>query len=199
TIEGKDTIFPEPGASVERLAKSPDDYIMPNGTCATDGSPSGSPIEGNAPAAASSGGSAAAQPNIGGVFNQGATIQTSTSTAAPPVATVLASDIPTAVPTSSSTASAAPAASADSSSVSAATVTSTASCTTPGQGVCSPNGKMIGMCDATSHVVFMAVAPGTVCSNGQMIMAPAAGKRSARFSRSHMRRHHARGLRSGSW
>ncbi|KAL9101947.1 MAG: hypothetical protein Q9187_009182, partial [Circinaria calcarea] len=144
TIEGKDTIFPEPGASVERLAKSPDDYIMPDGTCATGGSPSGSPIEGNAPPAASSGGSAAAQPSIGGVFNQGATIQISTSTAAPPVATVFASDIPTAVPTSSSTASAAPAASADSPSVSAATVTGTASCTTPGQGVCSPNGKMIG-------------------------------------------------------
>lgn len=64
-------------------------------------------------------------------------------------------------------------------------------CTIPGQSVCSPDGSQIGTCDPSNHVTFMAVAPGTVCKGGYMVMA----KRSARFATGHVRR----GANLGRW
>ncbi|KAI4121262.1 MAG: hypothetical protein LQ338_006464 [Usnochroma carphineum] len=66
----------------------------------------------------------------------------------------------------------------------AAAGTSTGSCTTPGQTVCSPDGTKIGTCDQNKSVVFMAVAPGTKCSGGQML-ALGSQKRSAKFAKSY--------------
>ncbi|KAL9598275.1 MAG: hypothetical protein Q9219_004576 [cf. Caloplaca sp. 3 TL-2023] len=63
---------------------------------------------------------------------------------------------------------------------------STGSCSSPGQSVCSPDGMKIGTCDNNKNVVFMAVAPGTKCMGGQMVMAgTAAGKRSAKFAKAY--------------
>ncbi|MCJ1427223.1 hypothetical protein MMC29_005126 [Sticta canariensis] len=43
-------------------------------------------------------------------------------------------------------------------------------CSSPGHSVCSPDGKQIGNCDGTKHVIFFPVAQGTVCKEGRVVL-----------------------------
>ncbi|KAL8953331.1 MAG: hypothetical protein Q9222_000793 [Ikaeria aurantiellina] len=43
--------------------------------------------------------------------------------------------------------------------------TTSGSCSTPGKSLCSPDGKGIGTCDQTMHVIFAPAPPGTKCDN----------------------------------
>ncbi|KAL9578247.1 MAG: hypothetical protein Q9212_005835 [Teloschistes hypoglaucus] len=56
-------------------------------------------------------------------------------------------------------------------------------CSTLGQTVCSADGMKFGTCDTNKMAVMMAVAGGTKCSGGQIMMAGGPQKRSAKFAR----------------
>ncbi|KAK4696114.1 hypothetical protein P7C71_g1750, partial [Lecanoromycetidae sp. Uapishka_2] len=104
------------------------------------------------------------------------------SVAAPVVAAPAPSSAPSAAAnTSSSTAS--------TGSSTPATGSSTGTCTSPGQSICSPDGRQIGTCTSSNTVTWIPVAAGTKCAGGYMV----AAKRSARFSSGYVRRNFALG------
>lgn len=169
TVTGMDLKYPNPGSSLvvdpaARLA-DPDCSKSAAGPPASGGSStSGSD---NTPSPA---GGAALQETTIAI----APIAAPTAPAPAPVPTEPA-PAPAAAPSPAPAAAPAPAPAAGSSS---------GTCTTAGQSVCSPDGSQIGTCDASLHVTFMAVAPGTTCKGGFMVMA----KRSVRYGSGHLRR-----------
>ena len=207
TVDSQDVQFPDPGTSVQKAGSGP--LVPPTGpSCgkavAGAGSSSGSSASGASPSGSSSG--TATPPTVSGGSGSGSGTATpptvsggsgssgsgsgapapaASAPAAPAVASPAAGSAPSAVPAGGANSS--------SGSGSGAGAGSGSSCTTPGQEVCSPDGTQIGMCDTTSHVVFMPVAAGTKCVGGQMVMAGGARKRNARFIDGSIRRGEALG------
>lgn len=206
TAEGADVKFPDPGSSVEMASANKADVLSPptGPKCGAAGTSASASSDTQASNSSSSGASGAAAP-ASSPAAAAAGAAPSMSAAAPAVAASpsVAAAAPSVAP-SASVAAAAPsggaatspsssagsgAAPVDGSSGSSAapaaasgtasTGSSTGSCTTPGQSICSPDGLQIGTCTAESTVTWIPVAAGTKCAGGYMVTAK--GKRSAKF------------------
>ncbi|KAL8768660.1 MAG: hypothetical protein Q9194_005652 [Teloschistes cf. exilis] len=217
TSEGRDAIFPNPGASLEKMPGLKMDSGSLTGSCANSGS--GSSASSGASGSGSGTGSAAAgaaspaptsivaipPPSASGMGT--ASAAASVASAAQSVASAAASVVSgagmasPATPTGSASSGSGNTGSSSSSSSSgpssgaaaapaaapaapaAAAAPGSMACSTPGQTVCSSDGMKFGTCDTNKMAVMMAVAGGTKCSGGQIMMAGGAQKRSARFAR----------------
>ncbi|KAL8673200.1 MAG: hypothetical protein Q9168_002352 [Polycauliona sp. 1 TL-2023] len=173
-------------------AASPSSGASPAAPSAPAGAGSGTPTvtgEGSDSGSGSSSASGAASPSISivAIPPPGAAGAAQSSAAAAPSPAATGSAMGTSAPAvpAASAAPASPSGSASSSgsSTGAAAAPGSMPCETPGQSICSADGKMIGTCDTNKMAVMMPVAAGTKCSAGFMVHA----RRSARFARSYGR------------
>lgn len=187
TVTGMDLKYPNPGESlvIDPTAKlaDPDCSLSAVGPPATG---AGGDSDADAPSTGAGGDSDddTPSPAAGGAALQETSVAIA-PIAAPTAPAPASAPAPVSAPAPAPAKASAPAAPA-APAPAPATGSSTGTCTTAGQSVCSPDGSQIGTCDANNRVTFMAVAPGTVCKGGFMVMA----KRSARFGGGHLRRGH---------
>ncbi|KAI4196479.1 MAG: hypothetical protein LQ350_006518 [Teloschistes chrysophthalmus] len=205
---GKDLIFPHPGASVEK-AGFPDKLIAApscgdKANAGSSSSPSAASGSGSGTGSSPAGAASPAPTSIVAIPPPSASgmgmasAAASVASAAQSVASAAASVVSgtgmasPATPTGSSSsgssggAAAAPAASAAPEAAPAAPAAAapgSMACSTAGQTVCSSDGMKFGTCDTNKMAVMMAVAGGTKCSGGQIMMAGGPQKRSAKFAR----------------
>ena len=180
TAEGGNVKFPNPGSSVDvhPTYNSKDAVGNSCGTvskAATSGNSGSSGSSGDPGTPPSTTAPSAAVPTASPPPHAPAP----SSPAPKPVASPVASTAPVPAPVPGNNASSVP-----------------GSCT-PGQAVCSPDGKQIGTCDSTQHVTFFNVAQGTKCEGGYMVMAGGIRARSAKFVAVHG--HARRGFPMGRW
>jgi hypothetical protein len=196
TIEGDDTLYPDPGSSVQNGAINTN--LQPAPACAAAaGGAAGTPSSGPAPAATSSGvggssPSASSAPGLGsapssagspGVFATGAS-------SAAPVATSTAVVSP--IPASQAPAAASSAASAGAPAPSGTTPTAGAQsgpCTDEGEWFCSADGSSFQRCASGVWSTSMAMAAGTTCTPGLSDSLTMTAAKSKRFN-NHVRRAH---------
>ena len=198
-----DLQFPDPGSSLVKASSGT--LVPPHGTCGSVSASAGSSGDsgsgtgaGAGSGAGSGAGASSGVPSTGSSSTGGASAQPSNpgGTFANPSISVVPVAGPSAAPTPAPSAapSAAPTAPASSpagggngsTSSTPPTDSAAGTCNSPGQSVCSPDGKQVGTCDATNHVTFVPVASGTICKGGYMVMAG-----SAKFKRSHIRHGHS--------
>jgi hypothetical protein len=197
TVEGQDTLYPDPGSSVQMGNIGVDLVTPPNcgsaaavapGSPSSNGtSPAATPTSsgvGFSPAAASStpasGASSAGSP---GVFATGAS-------SAPPLATSTAVVSP--IPASSAPAAASSVASAGAPAASGTTTTAGAQsgpCTNEGAWFCLADGSSFQRCASGVWSAPMAMAAGTTCTPGMSDTLNMTAAKSKRFL-SHVRRAH---------
>ena len=168
TEEGVNVKFPDPGKSVEQAGDSkklgpPTGPKCGGGSAAASGAGQGTGTQsaGGDAGAGSGAGSGASGQNAGtgqgsGSGGQGAVAPSaggSSAAAAPKAASTGASN------SSGST-------SAGSTAAPPSTDSTSTSCTSPGQSICSPDGKQIGTCDSTNKAVMIPVPASTICKGG---------------------------------
>ncbi|KAL8727661.1 MAG: hypothetical protein Q9166_005897 [cf. Caloplaca sp. 2 TL-2023] len=212
TVETFDTVFPSPGKSVVKGGTLEDISKTLEGNCGS-ASPGGS--DSSSPAASPAAGASGSLPSVAAGDSGSPTVSgagsdsnsSSAAGAASPAATSIVAIPPPGAPGAAKSSAAAPMAtgqtspaaatgsampsgnassgSSSSGSTGGTAASSTGSCSTPGQSVCSPDGMKIGTCGMNKMAAFMAVAPGTKCSGGQLVHANQ--KRSAKFAKSYAR------------
>ena len=198
--ESTDAQFPDPGQYVDKFGvpsalKPPTGAGCSLGPAAASGSggsggSTNAGASGGSGSATSSGGAAnsGSSPDMGmGGGTDGSAAAASGSSASPAATSVVAAAAASPAAASPSSASPPPVSNSSTGSSSSGSPSTSTSCTSPGQSICSPDGKQRGTCDATNKVAMIPVPEGTVCKGG-LISWPR-----QRRSFGHVRRQHSLG------
>ena len=194
--ETTDAQFPDPGQYVDKFGV-PSALKPPTGAGCSQG-PSAAGGAGTSANAGASAGSGSTTSSGGGANSgsssdmgmgggtDGSAAPASGSSASPAATSAVAAAASPAA-ASPSSASPQPVSNSSTGSSSSGSASTSTSCTSPGQSICSPDGKQVGTCDTTMKVAMIPVPEGTVCKGG-LISWPR-----QRRSFGHVRRHHSLG------